>query len=100
MDYGQAQAQFKASISDDMKQAPVESGLVRIAEEISHATSRIHSMASRMTELGTAIHGPRPEPVSGGAGQQATAVDSLSSRVNSLLISLDHLESSYTSVVR
>lgn len=80
--------------------APVEqNGLARIADQITNAAIQIDHIAGMLTNLSIGIHGPRPEPV---GNQQSTAPhsDSLSSRVQNLLGSIERLQRSYESIVR
>ena len=96
--YQQDAAQAKATYVGDPTE---QTGLVRLANQISEASAQVNYVADHLTRLSIGIHGPRPEPVSTGqAGANSPNADSLSSRVSQLLVSIERLRQSYESIVR
>jgi len=80
---------------------PSESGLTRLANQIEQATSAVEHISGNLNSLAVGIHGPRPEPVSGGTGAGVQAGnDSFATRVSHLLGAVERLQRSYESIVR
>lgn len=96
-----ANTAFQQKAYSSVNEAPPENGLLRLANQIELATSRVEVIASNLTSVAHGIHGPRPEPVSTGqnAGVQ-TGGDSFAIRISHLSSAIERLERAYESVVR
>ena len=77
-----------------------QGGLARIADQVTQAAIQVDQIASMLQGISVGIHGPRPEPVGNSQADSAPHADSLSSRVQNLLASIERLQRSYESIVR
>lgn len=74
--------------------------LMKLANLISEATERVNGVTGQLSQVAHGIHGPRPEPVSTGNDIKQSTPDSISSRINQLLNSIERLQRSADAILR
>lgn len=75
-------------------------GIVQLSHRLVDAVIRLNQMAEMIADVGTSVHGPRPEPVPPGGSVAQPRNDSLAARVEDVLEAVSRIERSVTGLTR